>query len=130
MTDPIADLLTRIRNALAVRQARVVVPSSRLKREIAEILSREGWIGPVSSITVESRPMLSLTLKYRPDGRAVLRSLKRVSRPGRRVYVGRREIPTVLQNIGLAILSTPKGLLTNTEARRARVGGEVLCEVA
>lgn len=130
MTDPIADMLTRIRNALAVRQARVLVPSSRLKREIAEILSREGWIGPVSSITVERRPMLWLTLKYRPDGRALLRSLKRVSRPGRRVYVGRREIPTVLQNIGLAILSTPKGLLTNTEARRARVGGEVLCEVA
>lgn len=129
MTDPIADMLTRIRNASLVRQERVLVPYSRVKHQIATILSRGGWVGDVESVKTEAHPMLSIALKYQSDGQSVLRRLQRISKPGRRVYVGRHEIPVVLNNQGLSILSTSKGILSNAEARKAKVGGEVLCEV-
>lgn len=129
MTDPIADMLTRIRNAAAVRQSSVLVPHSRLKEQIAQVLVREGWLGAVRSVTVDHRPLLRVTLKYGPDGRSLFRTIRRVSTPGRRVYVSRGEIPVVLNNLGLAVLSTPKGILTNRDARQEKVGGEVLCEV-
>ncbi|MBI3114952.1 MAG: 30S ribosomal protein S8 [Candidatus Kerfeldbacteria bacterium] len=129
MTDPIADMLTRIRNALTVRKATVSIPYSRVKHEIAEILTQEGWL---SGATVEQdgqRPLLRVQLKYGPDGRPVLQHLERVSKPGRRVYVGQHRMPVVLNNIGLAILSTSQGIMTSHDARKAKVGGEVLCEV-
>lgn len=129
MTDPIADMLTRIRNAATVRQANVLVPFSRLKERIGQVLAREGWVAEVRASTLHHRPMLKLTLKYDESGQPIFRTIRRVSTPGRRVYVGRGEIPVVLNNLGLAILSTPKGILTNGEARQQRVGGEVLCEI-
>lgn len=129
MTDPIADMLTRIRNAATVRQASVLVPFSRLKERLGHVLAREGWVGDVRSVTVEHRPMLKIGLKYDEAGQPIFRTIRRISTPGRRVYVGRGEIPVVLNNLGLAVLSTPKGILTNREARQQRVGGEVLCEI-
>ncbi len=129
LTDPIADMLSRIRNAAAVKQPSVLVPFSRMKQTIADILSREGWVGKVEVTTVEERKLLRVALKYAPDGSPLVRNIRRVSRPGRRVYVGRSEIPVVLNNIGVALISTSKGILTNREARRHKVGGEVICEL-
>lgn len=130
MTDPIADLLTRIRNALAVRRPTVVVPYSKLKHELVNLLVREGWVGAVERIVVDERPHLRVRLKYTPTGEPILRQLRRVSRPGRRVYVRRERIPTVFNNLGTAVLSTSRGILTDREARRQKIGGEILCEVA
>lgn len=129
VTDPISDMLTRLRNATLVRQGSVSVPYSRVKQQIAEILSREGWIGDVAVDKSESFPRLKIGLKYTPSGESVLRHIRRVSKPGHRVYVGRKEIPIVLNNIGVSILSTSKGIMSNHEAKRSQVGGEVLCEV-
>lgn len=129
MTDPISDMLTRLRNATQVHQKSVSVPYSRVKQQIVEILSREGWIGNVSLDTSEAFPKLKIVLKYTPNGEPVLRHIRRISKPGLRVYVGRKEIPIVLNNIGISILSTSKGIMSNHEAKRSQVGGEVLCEV-
>ena len=129
MTDPIADMLTRIRNAAAVRHRRLEVPGSKVKRRIAEILKEEGFLEDVQWIEDGKQGMLVLTLKYDEYGRAVIEGLRRVSRPGRRVYVGVEEIPRVRSGLGVAIVSTSKGILTGREARAARVGGELICEV-
>lgn len=129
MTDPIADMLTRIRNAVAVRRENVLVPFSRLKFEIAEILAREGWVAKAERIQSDDQPMIRIVLKYAPDGHSVVRHLKRISTPGRRVYVRRDDLPVVLNNIGVAVLSTSKGIMTNRDARKANVGGEVICEI-
>lgn len=130
MTDTIADMLTRIRNAQAVHKTTVRVPFSTLKQHIVDILVTEGYI---ASATVElenegSGSALVLTLKYL-NQRPAIRELKRISTPGRRVYAGTKGMPYVYENLGIAIISTSKGVMTNKEARRQRVGGEVLCEI-
>ncbi len=133
-SDPIADMLTRIRNALLAGHASVSVPSSKLKQSIAQILKEEGFIDDFAVITDEAavQPTLRLSLKYvgaRRERRPVISGLERVSKPGRRVYARNKDIPWVLSGLGVAILSTPKGVMTGTRARRLRVGGEVLCKV-
>lgn len=130
LSDPIADMLTRMRNALAVKQRQVVVPHSRLKQEIAELLAREGWVERVEKSDHDGHPALSIILKFDADDAPVIRKLIRVSKPGRRYYVKRSEIPTVLSDFGIAILSTSAGIMTNREARKRHLGGEVLCEIS
>lgn len=129
MTDPIADFLTRLRNALRVHKSQVVVPYSRLKSQIADILAREGLIERVER-EARGQGELRVYLKYDPTGRSLIRDLQRVSKPGRRAYVGRTEIPRPQDGYGIAILSTSHGVMTNREAQKLGVGGEVLCEVS
>ena len=133
-SDPIADMLTRVRNALRAGQTMVALPSSKLKQAIAQILKEEGYIDDFAVLTADSQPQanLRLTLKYvgeRRDKRPVISGLERSSTPGRRVYTRRDEIPWVLSGMGIAILSTPKGVMTGSKARKLGVGGEVLCKV-
>jgi small subunit ribosomal protein S8 len=128
-TDPIADMLTRIRNALAARHLKVDVPASRLKTEIARILREEGYILNFKVAEEGVRKTIKLYLKYQPGGRPVISRLDRVSRPGCRVYVGRAEVPRVLGGLGVNILTTPRGVMTGRDARKAGVGGEILCQV-
>lgn len=131
MTDPIADMLTRIRNASAVRKPEVAIPFSTLKLEIAKVLKLEGYIEDV--LVEEIRPpfkQLKLVLKYdKVSKESIIRHLKRISTPGRRVYVKRDEVPQVLNGFGTAILSTSRGVLSSQQARRSKVGGELICEV-
>lgn len=127
MTDPIADMLTRIRNASMVHKKEVTIPFSKLKMAIAMILVREGYIANAEE-TKGKPSFLALTLKY-TDKQPAIQSLKRVSTPGHRRYVKKNEIEQVLNGFGMAILSTPQGILTGKEARSANVGGELLCEV-
>ncbi len=127
MTDPIADFLTRIRNAQLARQTEVVLPYSKLKYAMAQVLEREGWIVGLASLDQNTK--LKLLLKF-DHGQPVITHLKRVSTPGRRVYVKRDQLPHVMGGFGMAIISTPKGLMTNREARQAKLGGEVLCEIS
>ncbi|MCG0313784.1 MAG: 30S ribosomal protein S8 [Calditerricola sp.] len=129
MTDPIADMLTRIRNANLVRHDMVEVPASKLKREIAEILKREGFIRDAEYIDDGKQGILRIFLKYGPNNERVITGIKRISKPGLRVYVKKDEIPRVLGGLGIAILSTSKGVMTDKEARKANVGGEVICYV-
>jgi small subunit ribosomal protein S8 len=131
MTDPIADMLTRIRNATLARQARVEMPSSRLKVEIARILESEGYIQGFKVIEPEgsAQAQLRVFLKYGPRGERVITGLERVSRPGRRVYFGRDDVPDVLAGLGTSILTTSRGVMTGREAVKVGVGGEVLCNV-
>jgi small subunit ribosomal protein S8 len=135
MTDPIADMLTRIRNAVYGRNQRVDVPASRFKAEIAKILEREGYIAGYKMVEGEAtegkrgRQMIRLFLKYGPKGERVISGLERVSRPGRRVYLGRDDVPTVMGGLGTAILTTSQGVMTGKEAVKAGVGGEVLCNI-
>jgi small subunit ribosomal protein S8 len=129
ITDPIADMLTRIRNALAARHLKVDVPASRLKTEIARILREEGYILNFKVAEEGVRKTIKLYLKYQPGGRPVISRLDRVSRPGCRVYVGRAEVPRVLGGLGVNILTTPRGVMTGRDARKAGVGGEILCQV-
>lgn len=130
MTDPIADMLTRIRNALAVKKSNVLVPSSRLKEQIARIFEQGGWVKSVERLERKNGDVLEITLKYSSDGGPQIRFLKRRSTPGRKVYVGAKDIPMVLNNLGIAILSTSRGVMTNQQARQLGIGGEVLCEIA
>jgi small subunit ribosomal protein S8 len=134
MTDPIADMLTRIRNALRVGHTSVVVPSSKIKIAIAHILKDEGFIEDYETMREEGAPqdVLRLRLKYvgqMRQRRPVISGLERVSKPGRRIYSGRKDIPWVLSGMGVAILSTPKGVMTGQRARKLGVGGEVICRV-
>jgi len=133
-SDPIGDMLTRIRNALLAGHTTVALPSSSIKLDIARILSEEGYISSfeVSDGKIVGSKVLRLQLKYtgeRRERRAVISGLERVSRPGRRVYTGKQEIPWVLSGMGIAILSTPKGVMTGQRARQLGIGGEVLCKV-
>jgi small subunit ribosomal protein S8 len=133
-TDPIADFLTRVRNAIMAGQHTVSVPSSKLKVAITKILQEEGFIESFEEIKVEGKPQktLRLALKYvgeRRERKPVISGLKRVSKPGRRVYVGKGDIPWVQSGMGISILTTPKGVMTGGRARQLGVGGEVLCEV-
>ena len=136
MTDPIADMLTRIRNAVTARHARVEMPASKLKAEIARILQDEGYIAgfkmvetPASSTSKTSRQQIRLFLKYGASGDKAISGLQRVSRPGRRVYASRDEVPAVLGGLGVSILTTSRGVMTGQAAKRAGVGGEILCNV-
>jgi small subunit ribosomal protein S8 len=131
MTDPIADMLTRIRNALAVRKAEVVLPMSKIKYNIAKILERDGWIEKAEIIKSNKAKFdeIKIVLKYNEKGETAIKHLKRISKPGLRVYVKKGNLPRVLNNYGMAIISTPRGLMTNREARKNGLGGEVLCEI-
>jgi small subunit ribosomal protein S8 len=133
MTDPIADMLTRIRNATIARHPRVEMPSSRLKVEIARILESEGYIQGFKVLEAEAdkrvQAQLKVFLKYGPRGERVITGIQRVSRPGRRVYFGRGDVPDVLAGLGVNILTTSRGVMTGREAVKAGVGGEVLCNV-
>ncbi len=129
MTDPIADMLTRIRNAAMARHKQVLIPGSKIKVAIARILKEEGFIQNYQVIRSQPQPQLRIVLKYDQDRKPVITGLKRVSKPGRRIYVKRQEIPWVLSGMGIAILSTPRGIMTDQKARRLGVGGEVLCYV-
>lgn len=130
MTDPIADMLTRVRNALQVRRTTVDIPSSRTKGSIALVLQAEGYIKDVEPVADgRGRPALRITLKYGPDGAPAISELRRVSRPGCRIYASMRTVPVVRRGLGIAILSTPKGILSSRKAAELGVGGEVLCTV-
>jgi small subunit ribosomal protein S8 len=133
MTDPIADMLARIRNATLARKTRIDMPSSRLKVEIARILESEGYIQGFKVLEAEAgqraQAELRLFLKYGPRGERVITGIERVSRPGRRVYFGRDDVPEVLAGLGTSILTTSRGVMTGREAVKAGVGGEVLCNV-
>jgi small subunit ribosomal protein S8 len=130
MTDPIADMLTRIRNSNAVHQKRVSMPASRLKVGVAQVLKDEGYITDYEVIPGEPSSSLSVTLKYGPDGELVIREIKRVSKPGCRVYSGPKDLPRVLDGLGIFVLSTPDGVISDRAARAKNVGGEVLCKVS
>jgi len=134
VTDPISDMLTRIRNALLAGHTSVAMPSSKIKASIAQILKEEGFVGGYEVVEGDKpeRKILRVRLKYvgeRRNRRSVITGMERISRPGRRVYTGKREIPWVLSGLGIAILSTPKGVMTGQSARKNGVGGEVLCKV-
>jgi len=131
MTDPIADMLTRLRNASVARQETVRMPSSKLKDALAAILRREGYISDYRVSEDASRPgmTLEITMKYTPERAPTISGLRRVSKPGLRVYIKADRLPRVLGGLGVAVLSTSQGLLTDREARERRVGGEVLCYV-
>jgi small subunit ribosomal protein S8 len=134
VSDPIADFLTRIRNAVMAGNQNVSIPSSKIKVSLAKILVEEGFIDGFKQVSIEDKPQdaLRIDLKYvgeRRDRKPVITGLKRVSKPGRRIYVGRGEIPWVQSGLGIAILTTPKGVVTGVRARKLGVGGEVLCEV-
>jgi len=128
MTDPIADLLARIRNAHTAKHDRLDVPTSKLKLEVCKLLKREGYIEEVEEIEQQPRGLLRIFLKY-VDGEPVIQHLQRISTPGRRVYSGSSDLKPVLNGLGVGIISTSKGLLSDSEARERRVGGEVLCEI-
>lgn len=129
MSDPIADMLTRIRNAQLAEKTSVVMPPSKLKVAIAEVLKQEGYIEGLALREADGKPALEIALKYY-SGHPVIETIKRVSRPGLRIYKGAAEIPKVMNGLGIAILSTSKGVMTDRRARDLRVGGEVLCIVA
>lgn len=129
MTDPIADMLTRIRNANIARHESVELPSSKIKKTISEIMLREGYIGNVEEYMDGSVPMLKLQLKYGPDKERVITGLKKISKPGLRVYVEKDNVPKVLGGLGVAIISTSKGILTDKESRNEGIGGEVICYI-
>ena len=129
MTDPVADMLTRVRNASRAGHRKVDVPSSRLKREIARILKERGFVHNFASVEDNRQGYLRLYLKYNGEEESAIQGLERVSRPGLRNYVGKADVPRVMNGLGVAILSTSSGVMTGTEAREAGVGGEVLCRV-
>lgn len=129
MTDPIADMLTRIRNGLAAAKAEVAMPSSKLKKSIAQVLKDEGYIGDFSVQDIDGKPVLKVSLKYY-QGKPVIDRLERVSRPGLRIYKPKSDLPKVLGGLGIAIVSTSAGVMTDRAARKAGHGGEVLCIVA
>lgn len=129
MTDPIADLLTRIRNANAVKHEVVEVPSSNVKKAVANILLQEGYIKEIDEYNDGVVPMLRIALKYGADNERVITGLKRISKPGLRVYCKKDETPRVLNGLGIAVISTSKGIMVDREARKNGVGGEVLCYV-
>ena len=132
MSDPIADMLTRIRNAIMRQHKTVVMPASKLKQSVADVLKLEGYIADYQLVEQQPFPLLQINLKYVGDKksrRSVISGLKRVSKPGRRIYVGKSEIPWVLSGMGISIVTTSQGVMTGQKARRMGVGGEVLCKV-
>jgi small subunit ribosomal protein S8 len=130
VTDPVADMLTRIRNAIHARHQRADMPSSKLKVEIARILKEEGYISNFKVAEDGNKKTLKLFLRYDDEGESVISTIDRVSKPGRRVYIGVGEIPKVLGGLGVNILTTPRGVMTGKAARKSRLGGELLCTVS
>lgn len=128
MQDPVADMLTRVRNAIGARMSEVVMPSSKVKAAIAEVLKSEGYVADCKVLPGEPQPTLKIELKY-TKGRSVLEGIQRVSRPSRRVYVGYDEIPKVMSGLGVNILSTNRGVMSDRLARQQKLGGEILCAV-
>lgn len=129
VNDPISDMLTRIRNAGLARKAEVLMPSTKVLVAIAEILKQEGYIGEYEVIEKRPQNQLRMSLRYGPDKRHTIREIKRISKPGLRIYAGKDDIPRVRSGLGIAIVSTPQGVLTGYEARKRGIGGEVLCTV-
>ena len=129
VTDPIADLLVRIQNATRRGHASLALPASRLKTEILRVLKAEGFIQGYEPVTRDGLPALTVTLRYQTDGQPVITAMQRVSKPGCRVYVGHAELKPVRGGLGVSILSTSKGVMTDQESKRAKLGGEVLCRV-
>ena len=131
MTDPIADMLTRIRNAVRVERPAVAMPLSKVKRGVAEVLKREGYIWDWHEAEVEGGPgtQLCIDLKYGPNGERVIRHIKRVSKPGRRVYSRANDLRPILNGLGISIISSSRGVISDREARQKKLGGEVLCEL-
>ena len=129
MTDPIADMLTRIRNAVSVERPHVELPASKVKRGLAEVLKREGYIWDFDEVEAEPIQQLKLDLKYGPNGERVIQRIRRISKPGRRVYRKARDLKPVLNGLGITIISTSRGVVSDREARQRNLGGEVLCEV-
>jgi small subunit ribosomal protein S8 len=136
MTDPIADMLTRIRNASAVNKHEIVLPMSKIKYEIAKILKEEAWILDAEVIKADGVKnkthvfdKLKIVLKYKKTGKSAITKIERISKPGLRIYSNKDNLPKVLNNLGIAIISTPKGLMTNKRARKEGLGGEVICEI-
>lgn len=129
LTDPIADMLTRIRNAVHVERPHVDVPVSKVKRGVADVLKREGYIWDWAEVEGEAVKQLRLELKYGPNGEHVIQNIKRVSSPGRRVYRKSTELRPILNGLGISIISTSSGVLSDREARQKKLGGEVLCEL-
>ena len=129
MTDPIADMLTRIRNANMVRHEKLEVPASNMKKEIAEILKREGFVRDVEYVEDSKQGIIRLFLKYGSNNERVISGLKRISKPGLRVYTKSQEVPRVLGGLGIAIISTSQGVMTDKDARQSKAGGEVICYV-
>jgi len=128
MTDPIADMLTRIRNAVADKKPEVILPFSKLKFNVAKILEAENYVGKVEKITNGKFDELKIELKYNERG-PVIRHIKRLSTPGQRIYSAGKELPHILNGYGVAIISTSKGIMTNKEAKRQNIGGELMCEI-
>ena len=129
MTDPIADMLTRIRNAVRIERPHVEMPTSKVKRGVAEVLKREGYIWDWSESAEARFPELRIDLKYGPNGERVIRKIRRISKPGRRIYNRSAELKPVLNGLGISIISTSRGVISDREARQRNLGGEVLCEV-
>ena len=129
LTDPVADFLTRLRNAHGARHQKLDVPASKLKAEVARILKEEGYIANVKPVEEEGLRLLRVYLKYGANNEPAIRNLKRVSKPGCRVYIGKDEIRRVQGGLGISIMTTPRGVMTGRQARREGVGGEILCEV-
>jgi len=130
VTDAIGDMLTRIRNAVNIDEEIVDIPSSNLKVEISKVLKEEGFIKKYSVLSRGAKNLLRVELKYGPEGERVISKIKRVSKPGKRVYCTYKNMPRILNGFGIAIVSTCKGIMTSYEARKSRVGGEILCEVS
>jgi small subunit ribosomal protein S8 len=128
MTDPIADMLTRIRNAAAVKKPEVVLPFSKVKFSIAKLLEAEHYTQAVSETELGGFKQIAIKLKYE-DGQPAISHLKRISKPGQKIYIGSQEIPKILNGYGLAVLSTSKGIMTGKQARRENIGGELMCEI-
>jgi small subunit ribosomal protein S8 len=129
LSDPIADMLARIRNANIAMNEKVDIPSSKMNEDIARILKREGYITDYKLIENRKQGILRILMKYGPGQKRVISGLRRVSRPGRRVYRGAKEVPRVIGGLGITLVSTPKGILTDKQSREANLGGEVICEV-
>ena len=128
MSDPISDMLTRIRNAQAVQKTTVSMPASKVKKGIASVLKDEGYISDFRDAELDGKPALEVTLRYM-EGRGVIETLKRASRPGLRIYRGKDDLPKILNGLGIAVISTSQGIMTDTAARAAGQGGEILCVV-
>ncbi len=128
-SDPLSDLLTRLRNGMRAGHDKVDVPSSRVKEAVLKVLEDEGYIASFRKVQEAGRPVLRVGLKYDPEGEPIVSGIERVSRPGRRVYAGADDIPSVLGGLGMSIVSTSKGIVTDKTARQSRLGGEVLCNV-
>ena len=129
LTDSLSDMLTRIRNAIRIKAENVDVPSSRIKAELAKVLKEEGYISKYDILTKRNKKILRITLKYSKDMESVIKNLQKVSKPSRKIYVGKKEIPRIMSGFGTAILSTSKGLLTDSKAREKGIGGEVIAYI-